>query len=84
MFILAAIFCSSFPYLPFPPYTHQRCPFRCASASVGEGHGPVLSPGSVEPEREAGPAAMGHPSWGSGHGLYEGDVGEGERLPVPP
>ena len=55
---------------------------HCASASAGEGRSPVLSPGSVEPEREAGPAAMGHPSWGSRHGLYDVDVGGGERPPA--
>ena len=53
-----------------------------ASASAGEGRGPVLSPGSVEPRREAGPAAMGHPSWGSKHGLHVVVVGEGERRPA--
>ena len=29
------------------------------------GENPVFSPGSKEPRREAGPAAMGHPPWGS-------------------
>ena len=33
----------------------------------GESRSPVLhvSPGSKEPRRETGPAAMGHPLWGS-------------------
>ena len=55
---------------------------KSASASEGEGRGLVLSPGSVEPRRETGPAAMGHPSRGSKHGLYDVDVGEGGRRPV--
>ena len=32
-------------------------------ARCGESRSPVLSPGSKEPRRETGPAAMGHPSW---------------------
>ncbi len=35
-----------------------------------ESRSPVLSPGSKELGREAGPAAMAPPSWGSKHGLY--------------
>ena len=31
---------------------------------------PVLSPGSKEPRREAGPAAIGHPPWGSSTKQY--------------
>ena len=34
-------------------------------ARCGESSSPVLSPGSKEPRRETGPAAMGHPPWGS-------------------
>ena len=30
----------------------------------------LFCPPVEEPEREAGPAAMGHPPWGSEHGLY--------------
>ena len=33
-------------------------------ARCGESRSPVLSPGSKEPRRETGPAAMGHPPWG--------------------
>ena len=33
-----------------------------------------------EPEREAGPAAMGHPPWGSEHGLYVVVVNAGGAL----
>ena len=36
---------------------------------VGESRSPVFSPGSKEPRREAGPAAMGHPPWGSSMGF---------------
>ena len=36
---------------------------------VGESRSPVFSPGSTEPRREAGPAAMGHPPWGSSMGF---------------
>ena len=34
-------------------------------ARCGESRSPALSPGSKEPRRETGPAAMGHPPWGS-------------------
>ena len=34
----------------------------------------LFCPPVEEPEREAGPAAMGHPPWGSEHGLYVVDV----------
>ena len=40
-----------------------RC-YRC-----GESRSPVLSPGSKEPKRETGPAAVGHPSQGSSMGF---------------
>ena len=33
-------------------------------ATCGESRSPVLSPGSKEPRRETGPAAMGRPPWG--------------------
>ena len=36
---------------------------------MGESRSPVFSPGSMEPRREAGPAAMGHPPWGSSMGF---------------
>ena len=38
-------------------------------ARCGESRSPVLSPGSKEPRRETGPAAMGHPPWGSSMGF---------------
>ena len=40
----------------------------------------LFCPPVKEPEREAGPAAMGHPPWGSEHGLYVVDVDAGGAL----
>ena len=40
----------------------------------------LFCPPVEEPEREAGPAAMGHPPWGSEHGLYVVDVDAGGAL----
>ena len=37
----------------------------------------LFCPPVKEPGREAGPAAMGHPPWGSEHGLYVVDVDAG-------
>ena len=46
------------------PTTHIVLGARC-----GESRSPVLSPGSKEPRRVTGPAAMGHPPWGSSMGF---------------
>ena len=40
----------------------------------------LFCPPVEEPEREAGPAAMGHPPWGSEHGLYVVVVNAGGAL----
>ena len=40
----------------------------------------LFCPPVEEPEREAGPAAMGHPPWGSEHGLYVVVVDAGGAL----
>ena len=40
----------------------------------------LFCPPVEEPEREAGPAAMGHPPWGSEHGLHVVDVNAGGAL----
>ena len=40
----------------------------------------LFCPPVEEPEREAGPAAMGHPPRGSEHGLYVVDVSAGGAL----
>ena len=39
---------------------------RCKGCRVAT----LFCPPVEEPKREAGPAAMGHPPWGSKHGLY--------------
>ena len=39
---------------------------RCKGCRVAT----LFCPPVEEPRREAGPAAMGHPPWGSKHGLY--------------
>ena len=41
---------------------------------------PCFVPRLKNREREAGPAAMGHPPWGSEHGLYVVDVDAGGAL----
>ena len=54
--------------------TSSAC-YRIGATSTvgcGESRSPVLSPGSKEPRRETGPAAMGHPAhppWGSSMGF---------------
>ena len=40
----------------------------------------LFCPPVEEPEREAGPAAMGHPPRGSEHGFYVVDVNAGGAL----
>ena len=40
----------------------------------------LFCPPVEEQEREAGPAAMGHPPWGSEHGLHVVDVNAGGAL----
>ena len=51
---------------------------------VGESRSPVFSAGSMEPRREAGPAAMGHPPWGSSMGftLSTSEMGRGASARV--
>ena len=50
---------------------------------VGESRSPVFSPGSMEPRREAGPAAMGHPPWGSSMGFTLSTSEMGSIGPCP-
>ena len=50
---------------------------------MGESRSPVFSPGSMEPRREAGPAAMGHPPWGSSMGFTLSTSEMGSIGPCP-